>query len=101
LPSFFEKGIVGLPQKLASLQSDFQFAAEKDVVRLRILLSLSLSLSHSEEEVHQRSCATTVCRAKQSSFRADSCEQVRDGYYYVKQKSTERAGKLCLCGMVT
>jgi hypothetical protein len=45
LLSFFEKGIVGLPQKLASLRSDSQFAAEKDVVRLRILLSLSLSLS--------------------------------------------------------
>jgi len=51
--------------------------------------------------VHQFSCATTVYRADQSSFRADSCEQVRDGYYYVKQKSTERAGKLWLCGMVT
>jgi hypothetical protein len=51
--------------------------------------------------VHQLSCATTVYRAKQSSFRADSCEQVRDGYYYVKRKSTERAGKLCLYGMVT
>ncbi len=42
LPSFFEKGIVGLRQKLASLRSDSQFAAEKDVVRLRILLSLSV-----------------------------------------------------------
>ncbi len=97
--SFFEKGIVGLPQKLASLRSDSQFAAEKDVVRLRIFLTLFLSVS--EEEVHQFSCATTVYRVKQSSFRADSCKQVRDGYYYVKQKSTERAGKLRLCGMVT
>ncbi len=51
--------------------------------------------------MHQFSCATTVYRADQSSFRADSCEQVRDGYYFVKQKSTERAGKLCLCRMVT
>ncbi len=51
--------------------------------------------------MHQFSCATTVYRVKQSSFRADSCKQVRDGYYYVKQKSTERAGKLRLCGMVT